>query len=42
MSGLKELAVEIDRKQLAELAVNDPSAFRMLAEKVQAQLAQAS
>jgi large subunit ribosomal protein L20 len=42
MSGLKRLAVEIDRKQLAELAVNDPSTFRLLAEKVQAELAQAS
>jgi len=42
MSGLKRLAVELDRKQLAELAVNDPPAFRLLAEKVQAELAQAS
>lgn len=42
MNGLKRLAVELDRKQLAELAVNDPPAFRMLAQKVQAELGQAS
>lgn len=42
MNGLKRLEVEIDRKQLAEMAVNDPSAFTQLAGKVQAELAQAS
>lgn len=42
MNGLKQLEVEIDRKQLAEMAVNDPPAFRILAEKVQAELEQAS
>ncbi len=42
MNGLKRLEVEIDRKQLAEMAVSDPSAFASLAEKVQAELAQAS
>lgn len=42
MNGLKRLSVELDRKQLAELAVNDPPAFGMLAQRVQAEMAQAS
>ena len=42
MNGLKNLEVELDRKQLAEMAVSDPSAFKMLAEKVQAEVAKAS
>jgi large subunit ribosomal protein L20 len=42
MNGLKQLEVEIDRKQLAEMAVNDPSAFKLLTDKVQEQLAEAS
>ncbi len=32
MSGLRLAEVEVDRKMLAELAVNDPSAFAELAE----------
>jgi large subunit ribosomal protein L20 len=36
MNGLKRLEVALDRKQLAEMAVNDPAAFGRLAEMVQA------
>lgn len=32
MSGLKQANIEIDRKMLAELAVNDPQAFSQLTE----------
>lgn len=32
MNGLKHAHIEIDRKMLAELAVNDPKAFSQLAE----------
>ncbi len=32
MYGLKQAGVEVDRKVLAQLAVNDPAAFRDLAE----------
>ncbi|MFP4520557.1 MAG: 50S ribosomal protein L20 [Fibrobacterota bacterium] len=32
MNGLKKSGVELDRKQLSEIAVNDPAAFRDLAE----------
>ena len=32
ISGLKAAEVEIDRKMLAEMAVNDPSAFTQLVE----------
>jgi large subunit ribosomal protein L20 len=42
MNGLKQLEMEIDRKQLADLAVNDPAAFEQLAGKVQAELSKAS
>jgi large subunit ribosomal protein L20 len=33
ISGLKKADVNIDRKMLAEMAVNDKEAFRTLAEK---------
>ena len=33
MNGLKKAGIEIDRKVLAELAVHDPAAFSLLAEK---------
>jgi large subunit ribosomal protein L20 len=36
ISGLKRADVDIDRKMLAEMAVNDKEAFRSLAEKVKA------
>ena len=37
--GLKKAAVEVDRKVLADLAVNNPPAFAELAKQAQAQLA---
>ena len=35
MQGLKAASVEIDRKMLADLAVNDPGAFASLVEVAQ-------
>ena len=35
ISGLKKATIEIDRKILAELAVNQPEAFKALVEKAQ-------
>lgn len=37
MSGLRKAGVELDRKILAELAVEDPAAFAKLAEAAKAQ-----
>ncbi|PPE70904.1 50S ribosomal protein L20 [Caldimonas thermodepolymerans] len=39
MNGLKKAAIAIDRKVLADLAVNDPAAFGSIVAKVKAQLA---
>jgi large subunit ribosomal protein L20 len=39
MNGLKKASIDIDRKVLADLAVNDPAAFGSIVEKVKAQLA---
>ena len=39
MAGLKKASIDIDRKMLAELAVNDPAAFGTIVAKVKAQLA---
>ncbi|MDH4050310.1 MAG: 50S ribosomal protein L20 [Rubrivivax sp.] len=39
MAGLKKANIEIDRKVLADMAVNDPAAFGSIVEKVKAQLA---
>ena len=39
MNGLKKAAIEIDRKVLADLAVNDPAAFGSIVDKVKAQFA---
>ena len=39
MNGLKKAGVEINRKMLAELAVNDKAAFTALTEMAKAQLA---
>jgi len=39
MAGLKKASIDIDRKMLAELAVNDPAAFGSIVDKVKAQLA---
>jgi large subunit ribosomal protein L20 len=42
ISGLREAEVEIDRKMLAELAVNEPDAFTALAEVAKKSLEKAS
>ncbi|HFD15639.1 MAG TPA: 50S ribosomal protein L20 [Rhodospirillales bacterium] len=39
MDGLHKARIEVDRKVLADLAVNDPTAFAALAEKAKAALA---
>ena len=39
MAGLKAASIDIDRKVLADLAVNDPAAFGSIVAKVKAQLA---
>tara|TARA_A100001037_G_scaffold259540_1_gene247352 strand:- start:221 stop:571 length:351 start_codon:yes stop_codon:yes gene_type:complete len=36
MNGLKKLGIEMNRKSLSELAVNEPDAFKALVEKVKA------
>ncbi len=36
MNGLKLAGIEVDRKVLADLAVHDPSAFTVLADKARA------
>ncbi|MFW6278306.1 MAG: 50S ribosomal protein L20 [Halorhodospira sp.] len=38
MNGLKQAGIEIDRKQLADLAVHEPQAFATLAERAQGAL----
>ncbi len=37
--GLKKAGIELDRKQLSELAINDPAAFDQIVEKVKGSLA---
>ena len=39
VAGLKKAQIDIDRKVLADMAVNDPAAFGSIVEKVKAQLA---
>ena len=39
MAGLKKAEIALDRKVLADMAVNDPAAFGSIVEKVKAQLA---
>ena len=39
MAGMKKAAIDIDRKMLAELAVNDSAAFGAIVAKVKATLA---
>ena len=39
MAGLKKASIDIDRKVLADMAVNDPAAFGSIVEKVKAQQA---
>ncbi|HEU4747069.1 MAG TPA: 50S ribosomal protein L20 [Gemmatimonadaceae bacterium] len=38
MHGLKKAGIEIDRKVLSDIAINDPTAFGALAEKVKSAL----
>ena len=38
MAGMKQASIDIDRKMLAELAVNDPAAFGAIVAKVKAQV----
>ncbi|MEO7056307.1 MAG: 50S ribosomal protein L20 [Caldimonas sp.] len=38
MAGLKKAAIEIDRKVLADMAVNDPAGFGSIVEKVRPHL----
>ncbi len=38
MNGLKKAEIELDRKVLADMAVNDPSGFAALVEKAKATL----
>lgn len=42
IAGLREAEIEIDRKMLAELAVNDPNAFTAVAELAKKSLADRS
>ncbi len=42
MAGLKAAEVEVDRKVLSDLAVNDPAAFAALADAARASLEKAS
>jgi len=39
MAGLKKAQIDIDRKVLADMAVNDPAGFGSIVDKVKAQLA---
>lgn len=36
MNGLKKLEIDLNRKVLADMAVNDPKAFEALVEKAKA------
>jgi large subunit ribosomal protein L20 len=38
MAGLKAASIEVDRKVLAQLALEDPQGFTALAEKAKASL----
>ncbi|MES3013314.1 MAG: 50S ribosomal protein L20 [Pseudomonadota bacterium] len=38
MAGMKKAAIDLDRKVLADMAVNDPAAFGSIVEKAKAQL----
>jgi large subunit ribosomal protein L20 len=35
MFGLREAGIELDRKVLAEMAVNDPAAFSQVVQRIQ-------
>lgn len=38
IAGIKKASIDIDRKVLADMAVNDPAAFASIVEKAKAQL----
>lgn len=42
MNGLKRLGVELDRKQLSELAATEPKAFKALVDQAKAELKKAA
>jgi large subunit ribosomal protein L20 len=42
MNGIKQAGIEIDRKVLADIAVREPDAFKVIVEQAQAALAQAA
>ncbi|MBT9610936.1 MAG: 50S ribosomal protein L20, partial [Aquabacterium sp.] len=39
IAGIKKASIDIDRKVLADMAVNDPAAFASIVEKAKAHLA---
>ena len=39
MAGIRRASIDIDRKVLADMAVNDPAGFSSIVDKVKAQLA---
>ena len=39
IAGLKKLSIDLDRKVLSDMAINDPAAFGSIVAKVKAQLA---
>jgi large subunit ribosomal protein L20 len=39
IAGLKKLSIDLDRKVLSDMAINDPAAFGAIVAKVKAQLA---
>ena len=41
MAGVRQAGIELDRKSLADLAVNDPAAFAVVAEQAKAALGKA-
>ena len=41
MNGLKKAGIEVDRKILSDIAIKDPTAFALLAEKAKSALAAA-
>jgi large subunit ribosomal protein L20 len=39
IAGLKKASIDMDRKVLSDMAINDPAAFAAIVDKVKAQLA---
>lgn len=42
INGLKQLGIELDRKQLSDLAATEPTAFKALVDQVKATLSKAA